>query len=116
MFYPGPDTEEICELYKFAFELPKNRKPEDKGDSKASGDLFKKSTKQLLRAMSNYLQTCETLPTTAQMSFRLIYNDDAPDGYNPPGTYTISYSLQNVGMPVFLYYFLNIFRFCIIVT
>ena len=45
MFYPGPDTEEICELYKFAFELPKNRKPEDKGDSKASGDLFKKSTK-----------------------------------------------------------------------
>ena len=114
MFYPGPDTEEICELYKFAFELPKNRKPEDKGDSKASGDLFKKSTKQLLRAMSNYLQTCETLPTTAQMSFRLIYNDDAPDGYNPPGIQFLK--VCKILSYLFLHYFPNIFRLYIIVT
>ena len=101
VFYPGPESDEIVEMYKFSFELPKdkNTSPGHQGDSndvKKSSDLIKKSTRQLLRAMSNYIQSCETLPATAQMSFRLFYNDDAPVGYNPPGFVSLSpNSLKN---------------------
>ena len=105
VFYPGPESNEIVEMYKFSFELPEERNtlPGHQGDSwdsglpvKKSSVLIKKSTRQLLRAMSNYIQTCETLPTTAQMGFRLFYNDDAPVGYNPPGFVSLSpNSLKN---------------------
>ena len=99
VFYPGPESNEIVEMYKFSFQLPqdmKNTSPKEPGhqgdsdDIKSSSELIKKSTRQLLRAMSNYIQTCETLPATAQMGFRLIYNDDAPEGYNPPGFVSLS--------------------------
>ena len=98
IFYPGPESNDIIEMYKFTFELPQDRSisPKDPGhqgdsdDVQRSSELIKKSTKQLLRAISNYIQTGETLPQNAQMGFRLIYNDDAPKGYNPPGFISLS--------------------------
>ena len=53
IFYPGPESNDIIEMYKFTFELPQDRSisPKDPGhqgdsdDVQRSSELIKKSTK-----------------------------------------------------------------------
>jgi len=89
LFHPHKDTDELIEMHKFSFNLPKDRAPMETGDDKISNqainDLVKKSTMKLLRILSGNLQSFGHLPDDAAMSIRLIYDDDAPEDYNPPG-------------------------------
>ena len=56
LFYPNKDTDELIEMHKFSFKLPKDRVPTENGDEKISNeainDLVKKSTMKLLRTIS----------------------------------------------------------------
>ena len=93
VFYPNAGSDEIIESYKFSFELPNDRRDSGFGegsDGTVSHELLKKSTLQLLRSMSTYMQTSAALPSTAQMNFRIFYTDDAPKDYNPPGFISLS--------------------------
>ena len=87
LFHPHKDTDELIEMHKFSFNLPKDRAPTETGDDKISNqainDLVKKSTMKLLRILSGNLQSFGHLPDDAAMSIRLIYDDDAPEDYNP---------------------------------
>ena len=78
-------------MHRFSFNLPKDRKSSvgesgdiDDGDT-AINDLVKKSTMKLLRNMSANLQSFGHLPEKAAMGIRLIYDDETPEDYNPPG-------------------------------
>ena len=93
VFYPDAGSEEVIESYKFSFELPKDRMSstlDSDGDGTVSHELLKKSTLQLLRSMSTYMQTSKALPASAQMNFRIFYTDDVPKDYNPPGFISLS--------------------------
>ena len=93
VIYPEAGSDEIIESYKFSFELPKDRmgnSMDNAGGNTADHELLKKSTLQLLRSMSTYMQTSKALPPSAQMNFRIYYNDDAPKDYNPPGFLSLS--------------------------
>ena len=99
VFYPDANSDEIIESYKFSFELPKDKMGtslDSDGDNVVSHDLLKKSTLQLLRSMSTVMQTAKVLPPTAQMTFRIYYNDEVPRDYNPPGF--ISLSPKSIGV------------------
>jgi len=89
LFHPNQDSDELIEMHRFKFNLPKDRAPTGTGDDKVSNeainDLVKKSTMKLLRTISGNLQSFGDLPDDAAMSIRLIYDDDAPEDYNPPG-------------------------------
>ena len=81
----------MVEMHRFSFNLPKDRKSAvgesgdiDVGDT-AVNDLVKKSTMKLLRMMSANLQSFGNLPEKAAMGIRLIYDDETPEDYNPPG-------------------------------
>ena len=56
LFHPNKDTDELIEMHKFSFKLPKDRIPTENGDenisNEAINDLVKKSTMKLLRTIS----------------------------------------------------------------
>ena len=89
LFYPNKETDELVEMHRFSFKLPQDRAVSNSGDegvdNSAINDLVKKSTMKLLRMVSANLQSFGPLPDSAAMSIRLIYDDEAPEDYNPPG-------------------------------
>lgn len=89
LFHPNKETDDLVEMHRFSFSLPKDRSVGSSGDegvsNNAVNDLIKKSTMKLLRTISANLQSFGSLPDSAAMSLRLIYDDEAPQDYNPPG-------------------------------
>ena len=90
LFYPTKESDDLIEMHKFAFNLPKDRKNSSVGEAgdinnQMINDLVKKSTMKLLRNMSGNLQSFGHLPESVAMSVRLIYDDETPNDYNPPG-------------------------------
>ena len=82
-------------MHRFSFNLPKDRKSigesgDDGPGNAAVNDLVKKSTMKLLRNMAANLQSFGDLPEKAAMGMRLIYDDETPEDYNPPGFVTCS--------------------------
>ena len=91
LFYPNSTSDDIIESHKFSFT-----EPQKSGESRGSGDdaktntMVKKATLKMLRNMATYNQACLNLPDGASMGFRLIYSDETPKDYNPPGFVTLS--------------------------
>ena len=89
LFYPNKETDELVEMHRFSFKLPQDRAVSNSGDegvdNSAINDLVKKSTMKLLRMVSANLQSFGPLPDSSAMSIRLIYDEETPEDYNPPG-------------------------------